>query len=167
MYSNGEETPFYTQYKRYFSKYRFFSSSKFKKTSQIQLDKTYNFLSKNHPKLLESFINNEETPLYIHLERYILDKLVFEYKTTQYKQTNYNKLYKYIDTQKKSNITSNAIEKDIEKNLKYFQNSVNKKAITLSYDKDTGEIVYINDYKKGNKIDKNSLVNMINGDNYD
>ncbi len=162
---SGADTPFHTQYKRYFSKYRFFSSSKFKNnTSQIKLDKVYIYLSKNYPELLKKFISDKEIPLYIHLENYINEKVVFETKTTEYIQTNYKKIYKQIDSLKMVDLNSNYIVEHIEFNLCKFQNTVLKKSIDLAYDKDTGEVIYINDYKMGEKIDKKQLVNMIKED---
>jgi predicted HTH domain antitoxin len=164
LYS-GVDTPFHTQYKRYFSKYRFFSSSKFKNnTSQIKLDKVYIYLSKNYPTLLEEYISDKEIPLYIHLENYINEKVVFETKTTQYTQTNYKNIYKQIDSLKMVNLSSNYIAEHIEFNFNKFQNIVLKKSIDLAYDKDTGEVIYINDYKMGQKMNKKQLVEMIRND---
>jgi hypothetical protein len=62
---------FYNQYKRYFSKTRFFTSSNFRHTNQEKIEIVYKFLKEYKPKLF-TYFRKSEIPLYFQLEQLIL-----------------------------------------------------------------------------------------------
>lgn len=62
----------YNQYKRYFSKTRFFTSSNFRHTNQEKIEIVYKFLKEHKPKLF-TYFRKKEIPLYFQLEQLILN----------------------------------------------------------------------------------------------
>lgn len=68
------EINMYNYYKRYFSQYRFFTSSNYKHTNQIKIDLVYKYLF-NHKKELLDRYKRSEKPLYYLLEKLILKKV--------------------------------------------------------------------------------------------
>lgn len=65
------ENLFYNQYKRYFSKTRFFTSSNFRHTNQEKIEVVYKFLNQYKPKIIKYF-KKGNIPIYYQIEQLIL-----------------------------------------------------------------------------------------------
>ncbi len=80
----NREDNFYNEMKRYYSTHRFFTTSNFKNTTQAEINKVYNHLKNDRPKLFKKF-KNLKVPLYVNIEKYILKYLDINYKITPQK----------------------------------------------------------------------------------
>ncbi len=129
----NKDTNIYNYYKRYFSKFRFFTSSNYRYTNQEKLDLVYKYLYNNKKTLLERYKKSEK-PLYFLLEKLITKKIfTFEEENKQTFTINFDKIKKeYKQTLKKYKE-----DKKLEENTKTTDN------IGLIFDKDCGMYIDI------------------------
>lgn len=158
---------FHNHYKRYYSKYRFFTSSNYKHTNQKELNKTYSYLKKTNPKLIDRF-KKSSFPLYVLLEKYINRSLIFEYEEQECKTTDYKKVkefikdYRYVSEKLGDNSSEEKSNNDLYlhllKNIHQFQTKTKKsKKIRFLKCKHTNKI--LKDYSV--KIPKKSSIKEI------
>jgi len=94
-YLKYEDFP--NHYRRYFNNTRFFSSSRFRHTTQSEIDIAYSFLAKNRPELLD-YYKSLEKPLYVSLEELIQKGIFnFTYDNKESITIDYSELNKLID----------------------------------------------------------------------
>lgn len=86
---------FYIEYKKYFNKYRLFTTSRLSKTLK-EIDFVYKYLYKTDPKQLQQ-LKKEKIPLFNSLIEYIDKNIKFEYKTQIKEFDNLQEIYKEIE----------------------------------------------------------------------
>ena len=130
-------------YQKYYSSYRFFSCSSFKKTTQLKINKVYNYLSKFEPQLMDIF-KKSTLPLYFTLELYMEKNINFTYDITIIKTINIKKVNKKIEEltqlKKKNWELVHSLEKITD--LDIFMNKIHQSHITQNL-KNTIQEYYI------------------------
>lgn len=130
--SNNQDN-FYNELKRYYFNHKLFTASNYKDTTQAEINKVYNHLKKDRPKLLEKF-KKSNVPLYVNIEKYILKNLEVEYEEVEVNKTQYiNTKSKINDILKKTENYINLVKKynssKLDLQLVYSKVITNKKYI--------------------------------------
>ncbi len=139
------ENLFYNQYKRYFSKTRFFTSSNFRHTNQQKIELVYKFLKEHKSKLLD-FFKRKDIPLYYQLEQLILNKYFkFEEEKKEIITIDFIRIKKEFE-KVKDKISIEEFRKDILRNIDNYIRKYTAKIIQKVYFKKL--IIYDNrDYE--------------------
>lgn len=174
MNNENQNNNFHNHYKRFYSKYRFFTSSNYKNTNQQELNKTYSYLKKKNPKLIDRF-KKSHIPLYVLLEKYIKRNLRFEYTTIETKTLDMNAIYKFIDEDKQIYtmlqdflgsfvVYCHGIYKHILKNLNEFKTKIVKtKKIKSLICKHSNEVLKTYEVPIVEKLSINDLLEWYRG----
>lgn len=122
------ENLFYNQYKRYFSKTRFFTSSNFKHTNQEKIEFVYKYLSKTKPRYIK-LLKKGKIPIYYKLEQLILKGFfIFEEEKTKRVSIDFKAIEKEFEKVKnKKDIEQ--FKRDILKNIDTYTKTYYSKTI--------------------------------------
>ncbi len=135
------ENLFYNQYKRYFSKTRFFTSSNFRHTNQEKIEIVYKFLKEYKPKLF-TYFRRSEIPLYYQLEQLILKGYFrFEEQSKEIFSIDYEAIKKEFENVKN--------KKEVEEFKKSIIDNIDK--YTTTYKAKTIQKVYFKKWLIYNK----------------
>lgn len=126
------ENLFYNQYKRYFSKTRFFTSSNFRHTNQEKIEIVYKFLNQYKPKIIR-YLKRGNIPIYYQLEQIILkDYIRFQEEKIKRISINFQAIKEEFGKLKnKKDIDT--FKRNILKNIDNYIKEYNSKTIQKIY----------------------------------
>lgn len=124
------ENLLYNHYKRYFSQFRFFSSSNFKHTTQEKIDLVYKYLYNNKKGLLDRYKRSKK-PLYYLIEKLILKK-IFTFEEEE--KTSFNINYTKIKKEYNKVIKRYKIDKFLEKKKTIKKDIIKDKKLDFEID---------------------------------
>ncbi len=153
------DSDFYKHYRRYFSKYRFFTSSKVGIVPQKIIDITYNHLKKYQKSIYYEYKNSDK-PMVVSLVEHILDNYIIEYEDKTVEVIKYQKLQQKINEDFNSLYECHLLDLDQIEQMIYQKYKDNEEVLDyIDYKNDTvKELKKITD-KKGNVIyEKKDLV---------
>lgn len=126
------ENLFYNQYKKYFSKTRFFTSSNFRHTNQEKIEIVYKFLNQYKPKIIKYF-KRGNIPIYHQIEQIIL-KGYFRFQEEEIKRISIDfQAIKEEFEKLKNKKDTDTFKINILKNIDNYIKEYNSKAIQKVY----------------------------------
>lgn len=117
-----QETSFFNQFRRYFSKYKLFRTSNFYHTSQNKINKMYQYLRENYADILQA-IKQSNIPIYEVLEKMEMAS-VFLFETRKEEAISFDrKAIKEFYNAYKDTLSDISIKEEIYNHLDYFKKS--------------------------------------------